>query len=133
MVNSAFDVLLEHKQSGIPLEDCVVQAQLVGETENELECSSIQSYRRLVFDLTKEVFIDTISQHEPASQPPWTKAKWKGGQKLSRNFKRWKSDEEISRGRPGTSDERDRAGCAARNHGNDTAQDACAREQEGQR
>ena len=95
MVNSAFDVLLEHKQSGIPLEDCVVQAQLVGETENELECSSIQSYRRLVFDLTKEVFIDTISQHEPASQPPWTKAKWKGGQKLSRNFKRWKSDEEI--------------------------------------
>ena len=94
MVSSTIDVLLEQRRSGRPLEDCLPQAQfLAGETE--LECVSTQSYRHLVFDLTKEVFIDTLSQNEPAARPPWAKAKWKGGQKLSRHFKRWKSDEEI--------------------------------------
>ena len=96
MVNLTVDVLLEQRRLGRPLEDCIPQAQfLAGDTENELECVSIQSYRHLVFDLTKEVFIDTISENEPAARPPWAKAKWKGGQKLSRHFKRWKSDEEI--------------------------------------
>ena len=96
MVNSTVDVLLEQRRLGRPLEDCVPQAQfLAGETESELGSVSIQSYRHLVFDLTKEVFIDTVSQNEPATRPLWAKAKWKGGQKLSRHFKRWKSDEEI--------------------------------------
>ena len=96
MVNSTLDTLLEQRRLERPLEDCVPQAQfLSGETENELECGSVQSYRHLVFDLTKEVFIDAISQNEPATQPPWAKAKWKGGQKLSRHFKRWKSDDDI--------------------------------------
>ena len=96
MVHQTVDALLEQRRLGRPLKDCKPQAQfLAGETENELECLSIQSYRHLVFDLTKEVFIDTISQNEPASRPPWAKAKWKGGQKLSRYFKRWKSDQEI--------------------------------------
>lgn len=96
MVNSTVDVLLEQRRVGRPLQDCVPQAQfLTGETESELGSVSIQSYRHLVFDLTKEVFIDTVSQNEPAVRPPWAKAKWKGGQKLSRHFKRWKSDEEI--------------------------------------
>ncbi|CAB3984042.1 centrosome-associated 350 isoform X1 [Paramuricea clavata] len=96
MVNSTIDVLLEQRRLGRPLEDCLPRAQfLAGEAENELECASTQSYRHLAFDLTKEVFIDTLSQNEPAARPPWAKAKWKGGQKLSRHFKRWKSDEEI--------------------------------------
>ena len=96
MVDSTVDVLLEQRRIGRPLQDCVPQAQfLAGETESELGSVSIQSYRHLVFDLTKEVFIDTVSQNEPAIRPPWAKAKWKGGQKLSRHFKRWKSDEEI--------------------------------------
>ena len=96
MVNSAVDILLEQRKVGRPLQDCVPQAQfLAGETESELGSVSIQSYRHLVFDLTKEVFIDTVSQNEPAIRPPWAKAKWKGGQKLSRHFKRWKSDKEI--------------------------------------
>ncbi|XP_028411019.1 centrosome-associated protein 350-like isoform X2 [Dendronephthya gigantea] len=96
MVNSTVDVLLEQRRLGMPLNDCIPTAHfLSGETENDSECVSIQSYRHLVFDLTKEVVIDTISQNEPATQPPWAKTKWKSGQKLSRNFKRWKSDEDI--------------------------------------
>ena len=96
MVNASVDALLEQRRLERPLKDCIPQAQFfAGETENDLECVSIQSYRHLVFDLTKEVFIDTISQNEPATRPPWAKAKWKSGQKLSRHFKRWKSDDEI--------------------------------------
>ena len=96
IVNSTIDILTAKKQEGLPLDDCKPTAHILGEeTESEFENRSTRSYRNLVFDLTKEVYIDAVSQNEVASQPPWAKAKWKGGQKLSRNFMRWKSDDEV--------------------------------------
>ena len=96
IVNSTIDILTAKKLEGLPLDDCKPTAHILGkETESEFENRSTRSYRNLVFDLTKEVYIDAVSQNEVASQPPWAKAKWKGGQKLSRNFMRWKSDDEV--------------------------------------
>ena len=96
IVNSTIDILTAKKQEGLPLDDCKPTAHILGEeTESEFENRSTRSYRNLVFDLTKEVYIDAVLQNEVASQPPWAKAKWKGGQKLSRNFMRWKSDDEV--------------------------------------
>lgn len=96
IVNPTVDILLARKQERMPLEKCEPTVQMLdGSTENEFESRSTRSYRNLIFHLTKEVFIDIASQNEIASRPPWAKAKWKGGQKLSRNFRRWKSDDEV--------------------------------------
>lgn len=96
IVDSVLQILNEQRRLGRSVFDCTPQVKfLAGENENEPECPSIQSYRHLVFDLTKEVFLDTLSQNESATRPSWAKAWRKGRQKLSRHFKRWKSDGEV--------------------------------------
>lgn len=94
IVHSTVDILLDERRLGRPLNECIPPAHFLGESQ-DTENVILESYRDLVFDLTKEVLIDIVSQSEPTNEPPWSKTRWKGGKNLSRNFKRWKSDEEI--------------------------------------
>ena len=95
IVNSALDILLAQKRDRKPLSDCEAPAHFCGDESEESESRSIRSYTRLLFDLTKEVLIDAVCSGDHTARPPWAKAKWKGGQKLSRDFRRWESDEDI--------------------------------------
>ena len=76
LVASALSVFFAQKSAGLPITDVEPPPELLSNgTTNDLRSTSERVYKRLVFDLTGDIFRELLSEETPAKRPSWMKAR----------------------------------------------------------